>query len=91
MEITNVISDVISDPKNVYTGYDPIAHIKKVANTVIPNTTDTTVLGISISCHGGITNEIVRNIPGVDIYKHNYAGYCASAIIYPLYNAKHQS
>ena len=46
MEITNVISDVISDPKNVYTGYDPIAHIKKVANTVIPNTTDTTVLGL---------------------------------------------
>lgn len=79
-------TSVISEPKNVYTGLDPTMHIRQIANTHIPETVDTTVLGISISCHGNIIKDkTIRNIPGVDIIKHTYAGYCAIALINPLY------
>ena len=53
-------TNVISEPKNLYTGDNPIFHMMQIANASIPETLDTTVLGILISSHGIIDTKTIN-------------------------------
>ena len=49
----------------------------ELLNIKIPETNNSNVMGIYVECHGQVLTNYVKNIDGVDIYKHNVAGFQA--------------